>query len=72
MRGSGHYATRLPKHPAALRALVLQSRRERDDALAQNERLAALLTKLQRMQFGRTSERLPEDQWTCPGFVPLL
>jgi hypothetical protein len=30
--------------------------------LAQNERLAALLTKLQRMQFGRKSERLPEDQ----------
>ena len=76
MRVSGHDATRLPKHPAALRALVLQSRRERDaiiaerdlaarerdDALAQNERLAALLTKLQRMQFGRKSERLPEDQ----------
>jgi hypothetical protein len=35
---------------------------ERDDALAQNERLLALLAKLQRMQFGRKSERLPEDQ----------
>ena len=36
--------------------------RERDDALAQNERLLALLAKLRRMQFGRKSERLPEDQ----------
>jgi|GEM_PF-6465629 len=36
--------------------------RERDEALAQNERLLALLAKLRRMQFGRKSERLPEDQ----------
>jgi transposase len=36
--------------------------RERDDALAQNERLLALLAKLRRMQFGRKSEKLPEDQ----------
>jgi transposase len=35
---------------------------ERDEALAQIERLLALLAKLQRMQFGRKSERLPEDQ----------
>jgi transposase len=39
-----------------------QAARERDDALAQNERLLALLAKLRRMQFGRKSERLPEDQ----------
>jgi transposase len=36
--------------------------RERDDALAQNERLLALLAKLKRMQFGRKSERLAEEQ----------
>jgi transposase len=83
MRAAGDDATRLPKDPAALRALLLQAwrerdgiaaerdhaarerdhvARERDDALAQNERLLALLAKLQRMQFGRKSERLPEDQ----------
>ena len=58
---------------AALRALLLQAwrerdglaaereraERERDEALAQNERLQALLAKLQRMQFGPRSERLP-------------
>lgn len=77
MRAAGDDATRLPKDPAALRELLLQSwrerdgivaerdraARERDDALAQNERLLALLAKLQRMQFGRKSERLPEDQF---------
>lgn len=76
MRAAGDDATRLPEDPAALRALLLQAwrerdgvvaerdhvARERDDALAQNERLLALLAKLQRMQFGRKSERLPEDQ----------
>jgi transposase len=83
MRAAGDNATRLPKDPAALRALLLQAwrerdgvvaerdraaqerervERERDDALAQNERLLALLAKLKRMQFGRKSERLPEDQ----------
>jgi transposase len=36
--------------------------RERDEALAQNERLLALLAKLKRMQFGRKSEKLPEEQ----------
>jgi len=76
MRAAGDDAMRLPKDPATLRALLLQAwrerdgiaaerdhaARERDDALAQNERLLALLAKLQRMQFGRKSERLPEDQ----------
>jgi transposase len=83
MRAAGDDATRLPKDPAALRALLLQAwrerdgvvaerdraaqerervERERDDALAQNERLLALLAKLKRMQFGRKSERLPEEQ----------
>ncbi len=35
---------------------------ECDAAVAQNERLLALLAKLRRMQFGRKSERLPEEQ----------
>jgi transposase len=35
---------------------------ERDALAAQNERLRHLLLKLKRRQFGRKSERLPEDQ----------
>ncbi|MCP6390449.1 transposase, partial [Klebsiella pneumoniae] len=35
---------------------------ERDTLAARNERLRHLLDKLQRMQFGRRSEQLPEDQ----------
>jgi transposase len=35
---------------------------ERDALLAQNERLRHLLLKLNRLQFGRKSERLPEEQ----------
>ncbi|HEX6011554.1 MAG TPA: IS66 family transposase [Geminicoccaceae bacterium] len=59
----------LPSDVGALRALLLQSRRERDgiaaerDALAaQNERLRHLLARLKRMQFGRKLERLPDEQ----------
>ena len=66
----------LPANVAALRALVLATRAERDaavaerneaaaerDALAsQNDRLRHLLVKLQRLQFGRKSERLPDEQ----------
>lgn len=62
-------APSLPEDPAALRAMllaVLEQRdtlaAERDAAVAQNERLLTLLAKLRRMQFGRKSERLPEDQ----------
>jgi hypothetical protein len=50
----------------AMLPVVLEQRdtlaAERDAAVAQNERLPALLAKLPRVQFGRTSERLAEDQ----------
>src|SRR5277367_6155887 len=36
---------------------------ERDAALRQNDRLAHLLRQLQRMQFGRRSEKLDPDQF---------
>jgi transposase len=39
-----------------------QLRTERDELATRNERLHALLLKLRRMQFGRKSERLPEEQ----------
>jgi hypothetical protein len=45
-----------------LRALVLTIAAERDALLEQNERLEHHLLKLKRLQFGRKSERLPEDQ----------
>ncbi len=58
-----------PANVAALRALVLATMAERDvlaeerDALTtQNDRLRHLLVKLRRLQFGRKSERLPEEQ----------
>ena len=66
----------LPETADALRTLLLAAWAERDgavierdnaaaerDALAvQNDRLRHLLLKLQRMQFGARSERLPEEQ----------
>src|ERR1700739_2606850 len=66
----------LPTDADALRALVLSTLSERDaltaerdaltverDALLEhNERLHHLLLQLKRLQFGRKSERLPEDQ----------
>ena len=66
----------LPADVAALRALALETMAERDaavaerneaaaecDALAtQNDRLRHLLVKLQTLQFGKKSERLPEEQ----------
>jgi hypothetical protein len=66
----------LPDDIAALRALVLTAWAERDarraqkeqlieerDQLAgQNERLRQLLRQLQRLQFGRRSEKLDPDQ----------
>jgi transposase len=59
----------LPTDADALRALVLSMMTEhdaltaeRDALLERNERLHHLLLKLKRWQFGRQSERLPEDQ----------
>lgn len=66
----------VPDDPAMLRALLIEALAERDGALAarddalaardaleaRNERLQHILLKLQRMQFGRKSERLPEEQ----------
>ena len=76
MRAAGDDTPTLPEDPAALRALLLAAWAERDslasrcddvtaerDALAsRNEQLHHLLLKLKRRQFGRKSERLPEDQ----------
>ena len=76
MRAAGDDTPTLPEDAAALRALLLAAWAERDglaaerdgiaaerDALAgQNERPRHLLLKLKRRQFGRKSERLPEDQ----------
>src|SRR5215218_10571986 len=76
MRAAGDDTPTPPEDPAVLRALLLSARAERDalatrcdgvaaerDALAsQNGRLQHLLLKLKRRQFGRRSERLPEEQ----------
>jgi transposase len=60
----------LPDDVAALRALVLTAWAERDAERAENGRLADqidrlrhLLRQLQRMQFGRRSEKLDPDQF---------
>jgi transposase len=67
----------LPDDVAALRAMIVAARADRDaehaekvqlaaerDQLAtQNDRLRHLLRQLQRMQFGRRSERLDPDQF---------
>ena len=69
-------ADTLPDDVAALRVMLLEARAERDaeraekvrlvterDQLAvQNDRLRHLLRQIQRMQFGRRSERLDPDQ----------
>src|SRR5579875_1337835 len=52
----------LPEDADALRALLLAAWAERDSLLDHNERLQHLLVRLRRMQFGRKSERLPEEQ----------
>ena len=69
VRASGDDATTLPGDPAALRALLLAAlgkcdalAAERDALAARNGRLRHLLARLKRMQFGRKSERLPDEQ----------
>jgi hypothetical protein len=76
MRAAEDSTPSLPEGPAALRALLLETRAlvdalsaqlggitaERDALASQNERLQHLLLKLQRRQFGTKSERLREEQ----------
>ena len=59
----------LPNEVAALRAMLLAARAERDAERAekvqlatQNDRLRHLIRQLQRLQFGRRSEKLDPDQ----------
>jgi transposase len=69
MRAADDHTPTLPEDPAALRALLLETRAlvdtlaaERDALASQNERLQLLLLKLKRRQFGQKSEQLPEEQ----------
>src|SRR4051812_17736857 len=59
----------LPNDLAALRAMLIEARAERDaeraekvQLAAQNDRLRHLIRQLQRLQFGRRSEKLDPDQ----------
>jgi transposase len=59
----------LPVDTETLQALLVAARAERDAAIAerdevlsQNDRLRHLLRQLQRLQFGRRSEKLDPDQ----------
>ena len=65
----GERADQLPTDIAALQARLAAALSERDaaiverdEALSQNDRLLHLLRQLQRMQFGRRSEKLDPDQ----------
>src|SRR3712207_6830622 len=76
MRAGADDTPTLPEDPAALRALLLETLAkvdtlnaelgsivaERDALAVRNGQLHHLLAKLRRRQFGRKSERLPEDQ----------
>ncbi len=69
MQGVSEGADQLPTDVAALQALLIVAHAERDAAiaerdqvLAQNHRLQHLLHQLERMQFGRRSEKLDPDQ----------
>lgn len=76
MHAAADNTATLPDDPEALRALLVTAlakcealtgqrdglAAERDALAAWNERLQHLLGKLQRMQFGRRSEQLTEDQ----------
>jgi transposase len=59
----------LPNDVAALRAMLIEVRAERDaeraekaQLAAQNDRLRHLIRQLQRLRFGRRSEKLDPDQ----------
>lgn len=56
----------LPDDPAALRALILAERARHAAEIASRDnevaRLAAIIKKLQRGQFGKSSEKLDPDQ----------
>ena len=61
----------LPNDVAVLRAMLIEARAERDaeraekvQLAAQNDRLRHLIRQLQRLQFGRRSEKLDADQLT--------
>ena len=45
---------------------------ERDAALSRNDRLLHLLRQLQRMQFGRKSEKLDPDQFALAGYAEAI
>src|ERR1700722_8457485 len=60
----------LPGDVTALRAMLVEAwagrdaaQAERNQIAAQNDRLRHLLRQLQRMQFGRRSEKLDPDQF---------
>ena len=53
----------LPDNPVLLRAMVLAMRSELVFMKEQNARLELYLSQLQRMQFGKRSEKLNPDQF---------
>ncbi len=53
----------LPDDPVLLRAMVLAMRSELVRVTEQNARLELLVSQLQRMQFGKRSEKLAPDQF---------
>src|SRR5580698_7062551 len=69
MQADSNPINALPEDPEILQALLLSAWSERDrivadrnELVAQNERLQHLVLKLTRLKFGTKSERLPEDQ----------
>ncbi len=63
MRRVSESPDQLPTDIAALQAQLAAARAERDAAIAERDRLQHLLQSLQRMQFGRRSEKLDADQF---------
>src|SRR6204780_404627 len=64
LAGVSAAANQPPPDIDALEARLAAALAERDAALRQNDRLAHLLRQLQRMQFGRRSEKLDPDQFS--------